>query len=155
MNELHAITDFLRESPKLSTFLIQVVAMLLTCLFIPRLRVTSIFGAIFMVISISLINRLLWDDHLFTMIPMDKTQSTISLFLANGVIFWVLVKLLPGIEVSGVLPALVAPVVFSITTVVVTEGAKNVDWKKVSVVAIDQIHTFRDEMKEKKEVQRK
>jgi hypothetical protein len=148
MTDFQSVIIFFQSSPKLSTFLMQVLAMLLTCLFIPRLKVTSIFGAVFMVLSISFINRTLWDDHMFNMIPLDKTQSTIYLFLANGVIFWLLVKILPGIEVSGILPALVAPVVFSITNLAVTEASKNIDWKKVSVIAVDKVHIIRDELKE-------
>jgi hypothetical protein len=148
MPDFQTAINFFQSSPKLSTFLMQVVAMLLTCLFIPRLKITNILGAVFMVLSISFINRTLWDDHLFNVIPLDKTQSTIYLFLVNGAIFWLLVKILPGIEVSGILPALVAPVVFSIANLAVTEAAKNIDWKKVSVIAVDKVHSIRDELKE-------
>ena len=49
----------------------------------------------------------------------------------NGLIFWVLVKLLPGIEVDGFLPALLAPVVFSVLNVLVFTYGRQIDWGAV------------------------
>ena len=49
----------------------------------------------------------------------------------NGVIFWGIVKLLPGIEVEGVWPALVAPMVFAVLSILIPTLAEEIDWGKV------------------------
>jgi hypothetical protein len=56
------------------------------------------------------------------------------LFLCNGFIFWLLVKLLPDIQVEGLLPALVAPVVFTACSLAVTTYGTQVDWQKTAEV---------------------
>jgi hypothetical protein len=55
-------------------------------------------------------------------------MQALLLFLANGVLFWILVKILPGIEVQGVLPALAAPVVFTLTSLFIDHYLADVDW---------------------------
>ena len=112
-------------------WLYQTVAMCLTALFIPKLKITSIFGALFMVVAIAFVNSKLWDAALFLSIPDAFSLRALSLLLANGVIFWALVKLLPGIEVQGVLPALVAPLIFSATSLLISQYHDAVDWPKI------------------------
>ncbi len=118
-------------SLNLNYWFLQTVAMCLTALFIPGLRVTSPFGALAAVVALAFVNSKVWDAALFFSIPDEFSIKTASLFLTNGVIFWVLVKLLPGIEVKGVLPALVAPLIFTLTSVFISEHAADIDWGKV------------------------
>ncbi len=106
----------------------QLLAMGITILLIPRLWITSIFGAIGILVSISIFNAFLWDAALFFAIPQSFTSTAIQLFLANGLLFWILVKFLPGIEIEGILPAIVAPVVFSIISKILHTYAGAVDW---------------------------
>jgi len=106
----------------------QVIAMGLCIFLIPKLWVSNIFGAIVIVLGVSLINAFLWDAALFYSIPRSVSVTAIQLFLANGLLFWALVKLLPGIEVDGFLPAIIAPVVFSITSEALNRYAANIDW---------------------------
>ena len=115
----------------LSYWALQTVAMVVTALLIPRLRITSIFGAIITVVAIALINAHLWDAALFFKVPDSLSAQTITLFFANGIIFWILVKLLPGIEVDGIFPALIAPIVFTFSSVLISQYAKEVDWGQV------------------------
>jgi len=115
----------------LSYWVLQAAAMLLTVFLIPKLRVTSIFGALFMVIGIALVNAFYWDAALFFAVPDSMTIKTLLLFLSNGIIFWVLVKLLPGIESDGLLPALFAPLLFTFCSFLIRTYAGDVDWPKV------------------------
>lgn len=110
---------------------LQSVAMLITAILIPRLRITSIFGATGMVIALALVNAKLWDAALFLQIPNQFTYQAGLLLFSNGVIFWVLVKLLPGIEIDGFLPALAAPLVFTVSSLVIAQYAPMVDWEKL------------------------
>ncbi len=112
----------------ISFWVLQVVAMSLTALFIPKLKITSIAGPVLMVICLALLNAKVWDAALFFKLPDSVTLRALMLFIANGVIFWVAVKLRPGIEVKGFFPALIAPLVFTIVNLLLNEFAKEVDW---------------------------
>jgi putative membrane protein len=116
----------------------QSIAMALTALLIPKLRITGIFGALGTVVCLGLINATVWDAALFFNVPNSFTSQAVMLFLANGILFWVLVKILPGIEVDGVLPALIAPVVFTFCSLIVNEFGKDIDW----AVVFDQVVKF-------------
>lgn len=119
----------------LTFWITQTIAMALTALFIPKLRVTSIFGPILAVIALSLINSSLWSSSLFSAIPQSFSAQTLTLFVINGGIFWGVVKLLPGIECDGVLPCLVAPLVFTACSVAVPTVGAQIDWNSVSAQA--------------------
>jgi len=85
-------------------WLLNTIAMMLTALVIPGLRITSIFGAIGIVLALAIVNQTVWNAAMFETIPHAATVQALVLVVANGAIFWILAKLLPGIEVKGVLP---------------------------------------------------
>jgi putative membrane protein len=109
-------------------WILQTAAMMLTALLIPNLRITSIFGALLVVFALGLVNATVWDAALFFQMPQAVTTQALVLLVANGAIFWVLVKILPGIEVDGVVPALVAPVVFTVISLLVSRHGRDIDW---------------------------
>lgn len=102
--------------------------MVATAWLIPGLKVRSLFGAFVTVIAIAVLNATIWDPRLFYSLPQTFSSFALSLFFANGVIFWILVKVLPGIEVKGVFPALLAPCVFTLASVAIGHYAQNIDW---------------------------
>jgi hypothetical protein len=108
--------------------LTQLIAMMLTIFFIPRLWVTSPLGAIGILISISIVNATFWDANLFYFLPDNIGVNTIKLLIGNGALFWVLVKLVPGIKITGVLPALIAPVVFTLISTILNIFSAQIDW---------------------------
>lgn len=105
--------------------------MLATAILLPKLKITSIFGVLIMVVALALVNSKVWDAALFFSIPNSFTTKAAVILISNGVIFWVLVKLLPGIEVEGFLTALVAPIIFSLSSIFISQYLSNVDWSKV------------------------
>ena len=115
----------------ISEWILQALAMGLTALLIPNLRITSIFGAFTSILGLALINATVWDAALFMKVPDSISTQALMLFLANGVLFFIVVKLLPGIEIKGLGAAVMAPVVFSLSSVVITEVGKDVDWAEV------------------------
>ena len=115
----------------LETLVLQTCAMCLTALLIPKLRVTSIVGPIGAVLALAFVNSSLWDAALFFQIPDSLGAHAAILLGANGLLFWIIVKLLPGIEVDGVLPALVAPIVFTICSVLIVRYHHLIDWHAV------------------------
>jgi len=128
----------------LSYWFLQTIAMGLTALLIPGLRITSIFGAAAAVVGLALVNATVWDAALFFSVPHGLSTQMLVLLLSNGVIFWVLVKLLPGIEVDGILPALAAPIVFTIVSVLISNYGRDVDWAAVTQWASERLGSLRD-----------
>lgn len=110
-------------------WILQTLAMLLTTWIVPNLRVTSIFGALITVVALAFVNAHVWDVALFFEIPDSFTTRSVLLLFCNGTLFWILVKLLPGIEVTGFLPALIAPLVFTVCSLVVAHYGKDFDWQ--------------------------
>jgi len=133
----------------LAYWLLQALAMWITALLIPRLTITSIFGPVLTVFGLALVNAQLWDAALFFQIPNSFGLHAVLLLLANGIIFWTLVKLLPGIEIEGLLPAVAAPVVFTVCSLVIDELATNVDWNEVGKTVLDGIAQLRTYFAEK------
>lgn len=112
---------------------LQTVAMLITAWLLPKLKVTSVLGAFWTVLALGFINSKLWDAALFFQIPDHISSQVLLLFLANGVIFWILVKVLPGIEIEGFLSALIAPVIFTVCSLIIEKYGQQVDWKEVAI----------------------
>lgn len=142
----------------LNYWVLQSLAMGLTVFFIPKLRVTSIFGPIFAVVGLALVNTFVWDTALFFSIPDALTYKVALLFITNGFIFWLLIKLLPGIEVEGFLPALIAPVVFTFCSVLISAYGKDIDWEKVykqSLLKVQEVKRYLDETMKEEEVEKK
>jgi len=108
---------------------LQTVAMMLTALLIPGLTVSGPIGAFLAVAALAFINTKVWDTALFMSVPDSLTLKAGMLLLVNGAIFWVMVKAMPGIAVRGILPALAAPVVFTVLTLTLPDVAKRIDWQ--------------------------
>lgn len=119
------------RSPVFSHFILQTIAMMVTALLIPKLRITSIGGALGAVLALAFINATIWDAALFFSIPESFTAHTLLLIAANGAIFWVVVKLLPGIELDGFLAAFVAPIVFTVISLLADAYGRQIDWVAV------------------------
>ena len=120
-------------------WILQLLAMLLTILLIPKLRISGLAGTLFLVGAIALVNAFLWDPALFYAIPDAVSLQAFLLLLANGVIFWMLVKLVPGIEVEGLTPAIAAPVVFTACSILVNRYGSTIDWTAVFKVLSEAI----------------
>jgi putative membrane protein len=111
-----------------SEWILQTIAMALTALILPHLKITSIFGALGAVLGLALLNSTIWDAALFFSLPNTFSVQTMVLLLSNGLFFFLLVKFLPGIEVDSVLIAFIAPVIFTIICVVIKTYGHLIDW---------------------------
>ena len=120
----------------LSYWLLQTFAMLVTALLIPKLKVDGPLPALLTVVALAFVNAHVWDTALFFKIPDTLSSKALTLLVTNGAIFWIVVKILPGIECEGILPALVAPVVFTFTSFMIAEYGSTVDWPALGKEAI-------------------
>jgi putative membrane protein len=119
----------------LSYWVIQTIAMAVTALLIPNLRITSIFGPILAVAALSAINFSVWSSDLFSALPNTLSTQALTLFTVNGAIFWIVVKIIPGIESKGFLPVLLAPIVFTTCSVFLPQVITQVNWQAVRTEA--------------------
>lgn len=138
----------------LSFIAIQSVAMAITVFLLPRVTVTGISGPILMVLGITVVNAFLWDAALFFSLPDTLSAHSVIVLLANGFMFWLLAKLLPGIEIEGFLPAIVAPVLFSVTSVLAQRYATTVDWPHVAESVTGTVTSARDTLLRAEEAER-
>ena len=130
----------------LNYWVLQTLAMGFTALLIPRLRITSIFGAFKIVAALAFLNATLWDAALFFSLPDEMTTQAGLLLATNGVLFWILVKVLDGIEVEGFLPALVAPVVFTGLSLLIDQYGHMVDWGAIYELASEAFEMLREKI---------
>ncbi len=128
----------------LSYWILQTIAMLITAGLIPDLRITGVLGATLTVGALALVNATVWDAALFLSVPNAPTTQALTLLAANGAIFWILVKLLPGIEIDGLLPALAAPIVFTCVSLVIDRYGRTIDWVAVIQWGIHALEGARD-----------
>lgn len=130
----------------IDTLVLLSLSLVVTAWLLPGLAVTSVFGPILAVITLALMNNYLWSTALFFQIPDSLTAQTFLTLVANGALFWIVVKLLPGIEISGVVPALVAPVLFTLLSIVAFRYGRNINWIEVWQVVSDFIQGIRDSL---------
>ena len=84
----------------MNNFIHQIFAIAITAILLPKLKISSLFGAVGLVLAITLVNTYLWNSSLFNFIPDAVGSRTFSLVIANGVIFFMLIKILPGVEIE-------------------------------------------------------
>jgi uncharacterized membrane protein YvlD (DUF360 family) len=125
---------------------LQTVAMMLTALVIPRMKITSIFGALGIVLALGLVNATIWDTALFFSVPSSFSRHALTLLAANGLLFWVLVKLLPGIEIDGFAPAFVAPVVFTALSLAISAYGRDLDLLELGRQGAEMLGVVRDRL---------
>lgn len=118
--------------------------MLLTALLIPGLRITGVSGAFGIVAALAFVNASVWDAALFFQLPNHLSSHALLLLLANGVLFWLLVKLLPGIEIEGILAAIISPLVFTVLSMLITYYGRDIDWMAVFSQVRELIEGARD-----------
>ncbi len=133
----------------LNFWVLQTIAMMITAFVLPGLKVSGPVAALGAVLAISFMNAHLWDAALFFQVPDQLSYQVLMLFVSNGVLFWILAKLLPGIEISGIVSALLAPLILTLTSVFLATYAKDIDWFKIWEVFRDTVTGVRDELKKK------
>lgn len=129
-------------------WVLQTVAMMLTAFFIPKLKISGPFAAFFAVLALAFVNTKLWDASLFFQLPQNFSVNALLLLVTNGVIFWLIVKIMPGIEVEGIWPAIIAPVVFTITSILIREHADKIDWDAVFKWSVEFLDNLKTRFKE-------
>jgi hypothetical protein len=63
------------------------------------------------------------------------------------------VKVLPGIEVSGILPAVVAPVVFSVISLFLNAYGSKIDFLDLAEKGITMVQSAREDLKSDSETE--
>ena len=129
-----------------SYWLLQTIAMLLTAFILPGLRVTSIFGALCCVLLLGFVNATIWDAALFFHVPDTVSTHSLMLLFSNSVMFWILVKIVPGIEIKGMMAVLVAPIIFTLISLYLHSNFKDVDWTVLLSTILTKLEAYRDQL---------
>ncbi len=116
----------------LDSLILQTIALLITAFLLPRLEVHGPLSAFIMVLILSFMNTHLWDTALFFSIPNSLTSQALVTLLVNGVLFWVLAKCLPGVTITGFFPALAAPLVFTVVSILTYKYGRDIDWNAIA-----------------------
>ena len=122
-----------------SQWITQIVALALTAWILPGLKISNLLSLVGMVFIISLTNSMLWDAALFYQIPDSISLQALLTILANGLFFFVLVRLLPGIECTGIGTAIISPILFSLLTIGLSRYGKDVNWESIGQTIVDTI----------------
>jgi uncharacterized membrane protein YvlD (DUF360 family) len=116
---------------KLDIWVIQTLAMILTAILMPKFTVSGPISALIAVITLSVVNTHLWDAALFFSVPDSITLHAATLIIANGIIFWILVKILPGIDTQGFIAPLLAPIIFTVISVYLHQMSPKIPWDQL------------------------
>jgi len=130
----------------LNFFLLQSLALLAVCIILPGLKLDGILGIFLLVVSIGILNSSLWDSALFHALPESFSIHSATLVLINGALFWVLVKILPGIRIEGLLTALIAPLLYTALSIFIQVSFADVDVIGVLLSAFDGLSGVRDQL---------
>ncbi len=117
---------------------LQSLAIIVTAMLLKKMTITSLVGPLITVIAISWVNNLYWDSRLFFDLPTNFTVDTLGLIFCNSIILWVIVKLAPGIEISGIFTAIKASVILTISSYLINKFCSNLDWAQIfqTIIAI-------------------
>jgi putative membrane protein len=115
----------------LDFWIMQTLAMMLTAMLLPGVRVTGPLGAFVAVAGLAFFNAHLWNAALFFQVPDSLSIQAAALLVTNGALFWIIAKILPGIEVTGALSAFAAPVVFTLCSIFISRYTTTIDWRQV------------------------
>jgi putative membrane protein len=132
---------------KIDIWITQCIAMLITAILLPGFTVSGPLSALIAVVSLAFVNTQLWDAALFFSVPNSLTVHALTLIVANGALFWILVKILPGIDTRGIIAPLVAPIIFTVISMYLHENAKDIDWNKVWHKTKDVVVEVKEEIK--------
>ncbi len=125
-------------------WILQSVAMAFTALILPQLKITSILGPFLAVLTLAFVNAKFWDAALFFHLPESFSIQTALLLIANGILFWVVIKLVPGIEIEGFFGAVAAPIVFTLCSFFINKYADVINWDGVFQWVLQIIDESRD-----------
>jgi uncharacterized membrane protein YvlD (DUF360 family) len=142
--------ELLKVIPNFQTLMLSTLAMMLTAAVLPKLKVKGPLGAFLVVLCLTVINSTIWDAALFFQIPTSLGQHAFLLLAANGVLFWTIAKVLPWIEMEGVITAFIAPLLFTIFNFLIFKYGKNIDWMQVAKQVITYVEYARDYFRELK-----
>jgi putative membrane protein len=124
---------------------LQTLAMILTALLLPGFRCHNPLSALLTVVAIGFVNSRVWSAALFFHIPDNVSIEVLTLLFVNAVIFAAVVKLVPGIYFDKFWPMLVAPLVFTLSSILISSYFSGMDWEELmqrALVFIAQVKEF-------------
>lgn len=129
--------------PNFDFIILQSLAITLTAILLPRLKIKSFSAPVMTAVALSWINDIYWDSGLFYSVPTSLSTDTLTLLVMNGLIFWIIIKLIPGIEIRGILTPIYSAVIFTCCSMLAHKYGSDINWTEV----IQNIFSLLDEVK--------
>ena len=132
---------------KIELWIVQTLAMIVTALLLPGFTVSGPLSAFLAVMTLAFVNTHIWDTALFFSVPNSISMHALTLIVANGVVFWLLMKILPGIETRGILAPLIAPILFTVISLFLHHYTKEINWRRTFMEAKESVSAIKEEIK--------
>src|SRR3954462_5040607 len=95
-------------------FLAFVVAVMITAKMVPGVRVKSFGGALVFALVFALLNKLLFLPLVMFTFPIVLVSLGLFLIIINAFLFWVADKIVKGVKLAGLGPAILASIVVTL-----------------------------------------
>ena len=109
----------------LLTWLVAALSLLLTAYFVPGFEFDSFITAAIAALILGLVNAIVRPILLILTFPLTILTLGLFLFVVNALMLWLVGSLTPGFTVAGFLPALLASVVLTFVSTLLSLVFKN------------------------------
>lgn len=109
------------------TVLLNAVALMLTAYIVPGFMVSDFKTAVLAGIVIGLINTFVKPLLVVLTLPITIVTLGLFLFVINAIVLWIAAAIVPGLGISGWMPAILAAIVLSVLTTGLSMMAKEIE----------------------------
>jgi putative membrane protein len=102
------------------TWLGAAIALIITANFVPGFKVDSFTAALIGAAVMGLVNAVVRPILVFLTFPLTIVTLGLFLLVVNAIAFWLVVAFTPGLHIAGFLTALIASIVLTLVSTVIS-----------------------------------
>jgi putative membrane protein len=114
----------------LISLLLNALALIITSYIVPGFDINNFTTAILAAIVLAVINTFIKPILLFLTFPITLITLGLFIFVINAVVLYLAALVVPGIVIEGFLPAILAAIVLSVVSTILSMLAKDIEGKK-------------------------
>src|SRR4051812_47657077 len=112
------------------SLLLNSVALVITAYIVPGFHVSDFKTAIFSAIILAIINTFIKPLLVFLTFPLTIITLGLFIFVVNAVVLYLAALVVPGLRIEGFLPAILAAIVLSVVSTILTTLARDIEGKR-------------------------
>lgn len=112
----------------LLTWLFSALALLVASYIVPGFKIDSFTTALLAAVVLGLLNMVIRPILLLLTLPLNLLTLGLFTFIINAVVLWLAAAIVPGMKVEGLLSAIFASIIISLTSTILSHLLK--DFKK-------------------------